>query len=304
MTRALVIGYGSIGARHARILSELGCATAVVSKRAVDFPRVHADLGLALAEHAPDYVVIANATSNHQPTLSALAALGYHGTVLVEKPLFDHAQSLPMHAFRLAAVAYNLRFHPIIRRLRDQLVGEDILSVQAYVGQYLPDWRPGTDYRRSYSASSEQGGGVLRDLSHELDYLTWMLGDWMRLVALGGHVSPLEITSDDVFSLLMTTTRCPIVSVQLNYLDRRVRRRIIINTAKHTLEADLVQGTVTIDSDIEVVAAERDATYRSMHKALLDGHSDVACSLHEGMGILRLIDAAELSIQRQEWITQ
>lgn len=304
MTRALVIGYGSIGARHARILKELGCATAVVSKRTVDFPRIYSDLGHALAEHAPDYVVIASATSNHQPTLSTLAALGYLGTVLVEKPLFDHAQSLPMHAFRLAAVAYNLRFHPIIRRLRDWLAGEDILSVQAYVGQYLPDWRPGTDYRRSYSASSEQGGGVLRDLSHELDYLTWMLGDWTRLVALGGHVSPLEITSDDVFSLLMTTERCPIVSVQLNYLDRRVRRRIVINTARHTLEADLVQGTITIDRDVEVVAAERDATYRDMHKALLGGRSDVACSLHEGLGILHLIDAAELSTQRQEWITQ
>ena len=149
LQRALVIGYGSIGARHARLLEEIHCHTAVVSKREVDFPLSYIELTEALTVERPEYVVIANATNQHYETLQSLAALGYTGTVLVEKPLFGNEIKLPSLPFRNTFVAYNLRFHPIIQRLKTLLEGEEVLSVQAYVGQYLPDWRPTTDYRSS-----------------------------------------------------------------------------------------------------------------------------------------------------------
>lgn len=299
---ALVIGYGSIGARHARLLTELGCRTAVISGREVDFPIVYSDLVAALAMECPEYVVIANFTSLHYDTLSLLGQLGYTGTVLVEKPLFSQFHEFSSPPFRNIFVAYNLRFHPVIQRLKTLLEGEQILSVQAYVGQYLPDWRPSTDYRTSYSASAEQGGGALRDISHELDYLTWMLGGWDQVVALGGHYSPLEISSDDIFSLMLVTPSCPIVSLQMNCLDRVGRRFLIINTAKHTIEADIVKGEILVDRDSESLTAERDYTYRAMHEALLSGNGNTACSLAEGLETLRLIEAAELAAKRREWV--
>lgn len=299
---ALIIGYGSIGSRHARILAELGCHTAIVSRRKVDFPIVYSDLAAALAAEHPDYVVIANATSQHHDTLLALARLGYIGTVLVEKPLFGNWRELPSLPFRKVFVAYNLRFHPIIQRLKALLEGEKILSVQAYVGQYLPDWRPAFDYRASYSASAEQGGGALRDLSHELDYLTWMLGQWERISALGGHLSPLEITSDDIFALMLVTPLCPIITLQLNYLDRMARRFVLINTSNHTIEADLIKGTITIDRDSESFTAGRDDTYRAMHQTILSGNTDSLCSLNEGVETLKLIEAAERAAKHGEWV--
>lgn len=298
----LVVGYGSIGARHARILSELGCHTAIVSGRKVDFQIVYPDLVAALAAEHPDYVVIANETNQHQNTLSELAKLGYTGTVLVEKPLFSNWAELPDQPFRKLFVAYNLRFHPIIQRLKTLLEGEEILSVQSYVGQYLPDWRPATDYRASYSASAEQGGGALRDLSHELDYLTWMLGKWERVSALGGHLSSLEITSDDIFALMLVTPLCPIVTLQLNYLDRKTRRFVLVNTSDHTIEADLIKGSITIDRDIELFTTERDVTYRSMHQAVLSGNTGALCSLDEGLETLYLIQMAERSARQGEWV--
>ena len=298
----LVVGYGSIGSRHARILSKLGCHTAIVSGRKVDFPIIYHDLAVALAAEHPDYVVIANETDQHQSTLSELAKLGYTGTVLVEKPLFSNWVELPGHPFRKVFVAYNLRFHPIIQRLKVLLEGKRILSVQAYVGQYLPDWRPATDYRTSYSASAERGGGVLRDLSHELDYLSWMLGKWERVSALGGHLSSLEITSDDIFALMLVTPLCPIVTLQLNYLDRKTRRFVLINTSDHTIEADLIKGSITIDRDVELFTTEHDATYRSMHQAALSGNTDALCSLDEGLETLCLIEMAERSARHAEWI--
>lgn len=300
--KALVIGYGSIGARHARLLAELGYRTAVVSEREVNFPATYSGLAEALVVEQPDYVVIANATNQHHGTLLILAQLGYTGTVLVEKPIFNHPLVVQPHTFKNVFVAYNLRFHPIIQRLKTLLEGERMLSVQAYVGQYLPDWRPTSDYRASYSASTEKGGGALRDLSHELDYLTWMLAGWERVSALGGHLSSLEITSDDVFALMLVTPACPIVTLQMNYLDRLARRFILINTSEHTFEADLIKGTITIDRDVESFITERDDTYRAMHEAILSGSTDNLCSLDEGLGILRLIKAAELSAKRGEWI--
>ncbi len=234
--------------------------------------------------------------------LARLAQTHYRGRVLVEKPLFDARYPIPENKFRGIAVAYNLRFHPVIQRLREVLVGQQLLSVHAYVGQYLPDWRPGTDYRRFYSASAAEGGGALRDLSHELDYLGWLFGRWTTMTATGGHVSSLEIDTDDVFALLMQTDRCPVASVQVSYLDRVARRRILINTQRHAIEADLVGGTLAVDGKTESFAAERDFTYRQMHRAVLDGDMASLCTADEGLATLELIEAAERANRLKEWI--
>jgi predicted dehydrogenase len=302
MLSSLVVGYGSIGARHAEVLAEIGCSVALVSRRAVAGLPAFKDLAEALAVRKPQYIVVANETDLHHATLSQLADLGYPGTVLIEKPLFSNNVAIPTHAFRETYVAYNLRFHPIIARLKELLQQERIISTHAYVGQYLPDWRPQADYRKTYSASSERGGGVLRDLSHELDYLTWMLGGWSSVAAVGGHFSSLEITSDDVFSLLMTTPRCPAVSVHLNYLDRVAKRVISINTDRFTVQANLVKGTLTLNGETESFQTERNATYRAMHAAAIKGKSDVVCSLDEGVETLLLIEAAVKAAETRKWV--
>lgn len=302
--KSLVIGYGSIGARHARVLNELDCDTAVVSGRRIEFPRLYADLETALHQHRPDYVVIANSTHQHHTTVAELATRGYTGRVLVEKPLFEQNRPLPDVHFRSFSVGYNLRFHPVIRRLKELTAGAPVLSVQAHVGQYLPDWRSGADYRQSYSAKAHLGGGALRDLSHELDYLTWIFGRWTSLTALGGHVSALEIDSDDIFSLLMQTERCPVMTIQMNYLDRTAQRKILVNTHDRTIEADLVAGTITSGAAVERFEVLRDDSYRAMHRAALTGDGADLCSLDEGMATLRIIEAAEQANARRQWVAR
>lgn len=300
--RALVIGFGSIGSRHVRLLGELGYDTAVVSARSIAYSPSYRRIPAALESHNPEYIVVANATSEHQETLASLARFGYKGSVLVEKPLFHRFAKRETNSFPQIYVAYNLRFHPVIQRLKSLLAGETIISILAYVGQYLPDWRPERDYRLSYSAQKKRGGGVLRDLSHELDYLVWILGGWKRLVAQGGHYSALDINSEDTVALMLETPLCPVVSVQLNYLDRTTRRFVVVNTTKHTIEADLIKGTMTIDHDVEKFNLEKDVSYRQMHKSILEGDNDVLCSFKEGLEVLRMIEAAELSIEQKKWV--
>src|SRR5690606_29956228 len=104
-----------------------------------------------------------------------------------EKPLSDSLESFARAGEVLLEnsakieVAYNLRFMPSAIRLKEllteQIVGR-IHSVSIEVGQYLPDWRPATDYRKNVSACKKLGGGVLLELSHELDYLTWLFGEF------------------------------------------------------------------------------------------------------------------------------
>lgn len=302
--KALVIGHGSIGSRHTRILTELGCQVAVVSLRDIPVENRFPCIRQALCEFAPHSVVIASETSRHRADLMELAANDFGGAVLVEKPLFRIAEDVPENRFCRGYVAYNMRFHPLSQRLYQLVAGERVLSVQAYVGQYLPSWRPGRDYREVYSARTDAGGGVLRDLSHELDLLNWLLGGWRTLTAQGGHLSHLEIDSEDVYSLMLTTECCPVVSVQMNYLDRLGRRRIIINTDRHSFEADYGLGRLMIDDTSEDLLVDRDYSYCQMHQALLNNNPGHLCTFAEGLDVLHMIAAAEQAIKEGRWIVK
>lgn len=290
--RALIVGLGSIGARHARLLAEAGCRVeAVTSRGASDAGMaVHAGLGPALDRFGPDYVVVANQTDRHHATLAALAKSGFDGKVLVEKPVFDRVLPVPAHRFARLAVAYNLRFHPVMEALFAEIRDEKLVSVHSFVGQYLPDWRPGRDYRTTYSADAAQSGGVLLDLSHDIDLAMRLAGPWTRATGIGGTLGGLEITSEDSFSILSRHARCPVVTISLNYLDRRTRRTLLVQTRDRTLEADFIAGTLTVDRDVvDYAGGDRNESYRRMHGAML-GDGAGLCDIDEALAVLSLID--------------
>lgn len=298
-----VVGYGSIGKRHARLLEELGCKVSVVSRRNVDHPSRYPTLDYVFEDVRPDYVVVANRTSEHADTLKELAQLGFEGPTLVEKPLAN--TPLPSSAVisEETFVAYNFRFHPLLNDLRNRLEGEEIVSVDGYAGEFLPHWRPDRDYRETYSARSKQGGGVIRDLSHELDYLNWLLEGWSRVAALGGQFSQLEIDSDDVFILLFETERCSAVTLHLNYLDRGPHRSVRMNTTDHTLEADFIDETLSVDGTlVSEYELDRDATYRAEHEAILHEEYDRLCTVEDALDIMDLIEAAEKSAMKHTFV--
>ncbi len=171
--------------------------------------RVFTNLQMALAEQ-PDAVVVSNPTSMHVEVAQAAADAGCH--IFIEKPLSDKFDGVE----RLLAtvedkglvcmVAYQMRFHPCIRMLRE-LVHDDrigrVIGVRAVYGEYLPGWHPYEDYRRSYAARRELGGGVVLTQIHDLDYLTWIFGWPSRIFSVGGHLSSLEVDVEDTASTLM-----------------------------------------------------------------------------------------------------
>ena len=303
MTTAVIIGYGSIGARHARVLREEGCRVGIVSQRGpvADLP-CHRNLASALDAEGPDYVVIANETAMHRETLDELARSGFDGRVLVEKPLFAEPAPVPDHRFALCAVGYNLRFHAVLLALRDAVADERVVSAHIYCGQYLPDWRPHTDWRASYSTDRARGGGVLRDLSHELDYLTWLFGDWSRVAATPGNTGTLGIDADDCRCLLVQLERCDAATVQLNYLDRPGRREIIVNGGEHTWRADLGACVLERDGVRTAFSVDRDDSYRAMHRAMLCDDRRQLCTFEEGARMMEFIAAIERAATSQCWV--
>jgi len=302
MKTALVIGFGLIGQRHTRLLREIGLSVHVYSRRKLPEETNYRSLEDALREVSPEYVVIANETSEHYSALKTVLSFEVP-QILVEKPLFSSLESIPESRKIQVCVAYNLRFHPMLQHLRSEIKGQSVLSVQVYVGQYLPDWRPKRDYQESYSVSSAKGGGVLMDLSHELDYLNWLFGPWQALTALGGHYSSLAGDSEDVFCLLLKMERCPVVSLQMNYLDRSGRREVLINSDQKSYHLDLMKQEFKLDQEPKVLfTSERDETYRTQHHDILGNRGKSCCSLLEGLEVLRMIDAAKNTAGTQRWI--
>ena len=216
VNRVLIVGSGSIGTLHLRLAREiLPHADIRVLRREEGGPSPQHANGTFFRidqaiDFAPQIAVIANPAPFHLSTAELMVDAGVH--LLVEKPLSVSAEG----GGRLVAscrqrgvvllTGYNLRFLPSLQRFHD-LIEQNVLgkvfSVRCEIGQYLPSWRPETDYRNGVTARRELGGGALLELSHELDYLRWIFGDISWVQASLSKQSQLEIDVEDTAHLIL-----------------------------------------------------------------------------------------------------
>jgi predicted dehydrogenase len=249
--KALIIGLGSIGQRHARNLrASLGDSVEILAWRVrrlshIVTPTLQADaerdvereydirafesLEAALAER-PHIAFVCNPTSMHVP--AALLCMRSGCDVFLEKPVshkvdgLDDLARAAAEAQRIVMVGYQLRFHPCFVALQEIVesgVLGSLLAVRAAVGEYLPGWHPYEDYRQMYASRADLGGGVAVTQIHEFDYLYALFGKPRRLFSMGGHWSHLEIDVEDVASTLMEfefAGRPLPVHLQQDYLQR------------------------------------------------------------------------------------
>ena len=214
--RVLIIGHGNVGKRHLSLVREsLPEADIRVLRHSVEgvVPELANGCFYSLSDACdflPQVSVVANPAPFHAEAALALLQVGSH--VLLEKPLAHESESVKdllsaeKKYQRVLQIGYNLRFLASLRKFREIIhsgaVGR-VLSVRCEVGQYLPLWRPGSNYRNSVSAQKELGGGVLLELSHEIDYLRWTFGDVAWVSAWLGMQSALDIDTEDVAHLTL-----------------------------------------------------------------------------------------------------
>lgn len=257
--KVLFVGVGSIARRHILNLAAL-CRErnielsldAVRSGQGQPLPEnVAALVGTVYHSGAEvpsryDAAFITNPTACHLQALRDYGGKAEH--FFIEKPLIDSRQlsewqEQPPRLEGIAYVACPLRYTGVIRYLKQHLAPEKVHAVRAVSSSYLPDWRPGQDYRETYSAHKELGGGVSIDLIHEWDYLCYLFGAPDRVQSFIGQVSRLELDSDD---LAVYLGRYPdkIVELHLDYFGRVTRRQVEIYAEDDTIIGDLVAGEV------------------------------------------------------------
>jgi predicted dehydrogenase len=261
----LVAGSGSIGRRHMRNLRELGVERiAACDPQPGRLEPMASELGVtpfadfeeALAKARPDLVFVCTPPVAHVPqSLSALRA-GAH--VFIEKPLSGSVAGVEELAAeaklsgRMVQIGYNLRFHPGIKKLKEVVdsgtIGR-VLWAGAQVGSYLPDWRPWQDYRQTYSARQDLGGGIILDASHELDYVTWLLGQPSELLCMAGKVSRLAVDVEDCATILLRFPSGAQADVHLDFVQRAYMRTCTLAGEEGSAAWDYMSNEVrTYDS--------------------------------------------------------
>ncbi len=297
--KVLLIGYGSIGKRHYEVLSKIEMVTTIDIVTAQTLHHLSAYNAIDQVEnlYSYDYIVIASETYKHLNQIKYLEKHLKNKIILCEKPLFDTAQAIEVKN-NSVYVGYVLRFHPILQQIRLLLEKEKILFAQIRCGSYLPSWRPKTDYRKSYSASKKEGGGVLLDLSHEIDYTQWLFGTVETIFSYQSKISDLKIDSDDLVIAMGKTDKQMTFSISLDYISKISMRELTIHTNDKTIQADLIKNTLQIgtkEGDIETLTFEnfdRNEMFRQMHLSAL-GNKEHLCTLAEGLEVMKTISVIQ-----------
>ena len=256
--KILLISLGSIGRRHLKNTRALlpGAHIAVYrqyTKNFQDTPEEANDcfsnIDDALSFN-PDAVIIASPASEH--IKNAEPFLERNIPLFIEKPLAHQALGLDIFVEKVkksksfVMVGYVLRFLPLLpfikKLILDGSIG-DVYTASVEVGQYLPDWRPNSDYRKGVSAQASLGGGAMLELSHEIDYSVWLFGRPNTLQCTYRKLSDLEIDVEDSAHLLLEYPQ-KVVSVKLDFLQRVANMALQIVTSKGTLKADLIREEV------------------------------------------------------------
>ena len=193
-------------------------------------------------------VFITNPTSLHAEALRQVRGRG--AALFIEKPIFSAEQTglaldelLP--AGQKAYVAAPMRWCGAMLALKDRLPALHPYCARVICSSYLPDWRPGVDYRTVYSARKALGGGVTIDLIHEWDYLVELFGVPEKLYNFKGTYSELEIDSDDL-SVYIAKYPTLLAEVHLDYFGRGYRRSIELFCRDGSYLADFGKGTLTL----------------------------------------------------------
>ena len=326
----MVAGLGSIGRRHLRNLVALGEKDILLyrthhstlpDEELAGFP-VETDLGAALVRR-PDAVIVANPTAAHLDVAIPAARAGCH--LLMEKPVAGELgvqvrelESVVASRGVKTLVGFQFRFHPVLNQIRQAVQSGRLghpLSFRAHWGEYLPGWHPWEDYRQSYAARKNLGGGVVNTLCHPLDYVRWLFGEVETVSAVTGHVSQLDMDVEDVAEITLGFQGGVVGSVHLDYFQRPASHWLAVNLEGGQIQWDDATGAarlVDVVGEKEEVLAppgdfERNHLFleESRHfLAVIRGEADSRCDLTDGIKALELTEAVHESARsgRQVWL--
>ena len=255
------MGFGSIGRRHLKNIQSIDPEGKVTiwhthrKQKDNDMQDPRSERVVYSYEDAidpkPDVALITNPSSAHIPVAIRLTQEGID--LFIEKPLssdltgVDELLQIQETQKNLIMIGYNLRFHLPLQILKQYITEGKIgrlLEIRAEVGQYLPEWRPGSDYRSSVSARRELGGGAVLELSHELDYALWIAGDVVCVTAQTAHVTDLDIDVEDTANIILKFASGAVGSIHLDMIQQPSTRYCKVIGSEGTIIWDGTTDTV------------------------------------------------------------
>ena len=310
-----VVGLGSIGRRHLRLLRRFrpdlklfavrsGHGGACPEEELVD--ATVSSIGDAI-RIGVEAAIVASPSPFHIPQAIELASSGV--SLLIEKPLSDGCQDLArlqrvVHQNNVVVlIGYMFRYDQAARlfkeKLESDLVGS-VLSASIECRSYLPDWRPERDYRESASAQRKLGGGVLLELSHELDYANWFFGPMRYLQASFGSSKSLGIDVEESVDLLLESNSGVSIQAHLDFHSRFPRRLCAVQGVRGELYWDAIANEVgwkliMQSAHKETLDIDHEEKYLQQLKHFFDcleHNAKPIVSLEEGKTVLQLIAAA------------
>lgn len=272
--RVCFVGIGSIGKRHIRNLKEILGEQVEIHAYRHSMERVLSEDIAVLVDkeifaqeeiqEKYDAVFVTNPTIMHFDTIKKWWDRAGH--FFVEKPLYD---SLSYDDVMLDEdkiyVACPLRYSSVYQYVKGYLKDKKVISARAVSSSYLPDWRPGQDYRMVYSAKKELGGGVNIDLIHEWDYVTDLFGMPEYSVTYSGKYSSLDITSNDL-SVAIVGYPDKLVEVHLDYFGRKAVRILELYLDDDKVIVDYIKNTVTFEKGHKIMHFKEDANTKYMRE--------------------------------------
>lgn len=250
--KIVFFGLGSIGQKHANILlrnyqHELYAfrSNAKGSPNKLGVRELHS--WDEVEKLKPDVAFITNPTYLHIET--AIKCAKIECKLFIEKPIskdlkgLDELLKIVKEKNLVTYVAYNLRFHPVIEELKKYIEKNKILHARVVCTSFLPNWRPNDDYLKGYSANTNMGGGVILDLSHELDYMSFLLGGINKIDGKYSRKSKVTVDAEDYVDYLLETKKGP-VNIHINFFSQFRQRYIQIDFEESTILADLISAEI------------------------------------------------------------
>ena len=313
------MGCGSIGIRHLQALEEINdfeIAAYRTQKGEKEIPenllkelKVFFDEEEALAWE-PDFMIISNPTSLHLEYL--LKAIDHNVDALIEKPVASSYKQIKQvedkirRRKNMVCVGFNLRFHPIIREIKQTLADGRYgkpLKADLFVGEYLPNWHPYEDYRASYASKKEMGGGALRTLCHEIDLGQYWFGDYDEVFSRVSKISGLDIGTDDNTDILAEMQNGILLKITMDYLNPVLERRGRILFERGLLEYNFTNMDITFTDYatkkckllFKIENYDYNAQYKCQMEQFITKSGGEICTLEEGINVTRIIDECEES---------
>ena len=288
----LVIGYGSIGKKHYRVMKKLNFFKKIyILSSHINGDNVIKNIK-EIKKINPDFIVICSETYKHYFQLKYLDQILENKIILIEKPIFSKFKKLKIKNNKVF-VGYNLRYHPIILFLKYFLKNKSIVTANVTCNSYLPNWRD-RNYKNIYSSIKNKGGGVHLDLSHEIDYSNWIFEKFKTENITLKKLSNLKIDSYDYFNLIGYSKFVKLININLNYFSQKNKRNIEVIMNNQLIDADLIKNKINFYSKNK--HKEKKFKKISLQKTLelqlldiLKSKPKYACSYIEGLKVLKTL---------------